>query len=82
MDPSYMELVQIVKDLTEALNTTFTTNWHPAGEWLVLLMVILNSLAIIWLVVYLATSKKLIDTIARSPLTEGRDMKQDFLRAI
>ena len=47
-----------------------TKSWHPADLWLVFLMIILNSLAIISLAVYIGTSYKIIEAISKKPLTE------------
>ena len=68
--------------MTEALNQATCFTWHPADKWILTLVGIFNSIGIIYIVIYLATYQKLINKIAKDPITEGRDMKQDFSRPI
>ena len=66
MNPLYKGLIQEA----EAFNGSY---WHHTDQWLVLLMIIVHTLAIFWMAVYIATSKKLIDPIAKDPLGIARN---------
>ena len=86
LEPALIHLAfmmeSLVREMAHPVVPPMDNSWHSADLWLVFLAVTLNLLIVIGITLYFCKTSRIIKTLPKAPLNQGRDMKQDLVSTI